>query len=422
MINNKNVKVVLAAALIMTIFFAGNSSAKIIAENALVDFTSEIIFDPDNPDKQPAVFTSGEIVKVRVETSLLSDCGDCIIRWSSDSDYIFFQNIVSKSHYQEATMVISSNLPIGKNVLVSVTAKHNNWERKIAKEIRIISNTAPTVVPVFPKEKNVPSFSYFDVDCRDSKSGKNTEEYGDRVWRCKVTVMDEAGKIIFSKQETAKPGEKIPLVRVKSGAVGINFVDVEIEDTLGSISIVREMINVGLGSTNKDFPDIIIGASYNCRNNSECVFDAGETFKLFPNATGFIYEEITGGVRKPVYTQKGLKCLTYQCNAYFNTSGTKVIEVRAKLSGKTKEGKKIFIANVGESSAVYTSIASMNQKAVVPSSPQVQTVAQTSLTQQISPAEICAKTPSRCKETPGIGGFALTAILIAVVQIIKKKK
>lgn len=414
-------------AIVSILAFTGTVTAKIIAENAVVDFTSGITFDPANPDKQPEKFTPGERITASVSTSRLSDCGGCTISWSSDNPGVVFINQVSKSYSQEATMVINSDITLGKNVEIKVTTSHSGTTREVKKQIMIGSNTAPTAKPVFLKE--VSSFSSFNVDCRDSLSGKDMNEAGDRVWRCKVTVLDEKGVQIDSpKEKTVKPGDNSKLiVSVKSGATPVNKVIVEIEDTMGAVSVYNGMINVVEGPTGKDQPVITIKSYFNCGLNTTCSLSAADTLKLYPNTAGFIWEEITNGITKPIRDQQGRECRTEICNAFFNTSGVKTGQVRAHLSGKTKEDKKIFYINVN---GVQTSTRAGYTPSTMPQTTGNITAGNITATisgnipvprgnagTQISDKEICEKNPDRCKKSPDIGFtggiFAMLVVILA---------
>lgn len=267
-----NVVIMVALVVLVIIFSAGSSSAKIIADNALVEFTSGIIFDPGNQSKQPTVFTSGEKITIRVPHSRLTDCGGCTVSLKSDSSDVTFQNIIQKTYYIEAVMVISPNIALGRNVLTKIETEHKGRKNEVNASLRIISNTPPTADAVYPD--TVPSFTSFPVDCSGSLSGTNINEGNDRVWRCKVKVLDESGKVVISSREkTAKPGEAILPISVKTGAAGVNRIVVEVEDTLGAVSVFNGYVNVGtVGTSFKNVPSVLINSTFTCVY-SDCVIN-----------------------------------------------------------------------------------------------------------------------------------------------------
>lgn len=124
----------------------------------------------------------------------------------------------------------------------------------------------------------MPSFARFSVDCSSSKSGSGFNESGDRIWRCKVIVLNESSKMLIDTAEkTVKAGKIISPVQVNAGNVGVIRVIVEVEDTLGAINRSEGLAQVVKGTTGRDVPIVYISDTITCYQGEECVFDAQET-------------------------------------------------------------------------------------------------------------------------------------------------
>lgn len=400
---NNKIVIAVVLALLALAFCAGISSAKVIAENALVDFTSGIVFDTPRAG-QPATFVAGERVSVKVSTSRLKDCGDCVVSWKSDSPDVIFQDIVQKPYSQEATMIISSNIVAGKNILVSVEAVHNGWTRSVNSSVRIVTNTPPLADVAHPKSG--PSYSPFEVDCSNSKTGSGFNEAYDRIWRCRVTVIDEDGKIIppSPRITTSKPGEIISPVRVKTGAKGVDKIVVEVEDTFGAVSIYNGLINVDMGSTGKDFPVIYVSDKIPCHRGETCIIDASKTIEMDGNVSGFSYWLMDNGTEVAMLKDsKGIDCLASVCKTVFNKTGKFPVKVKGHYFGQKKFGYKITNMMIYPSLSDSQTVAPGQNRSSYP---------------PINPQAAADKGPAKSTQDTGISFLGIVKILFALVLIV----
>jgi len=79
-------------------------------DTCLPELESGIIFDPDNPAKQPTVFTPGESVKIKIRIGHTSGCTGYEYGFKSDNPYIYFDNTEKKYGSIEAIMSIDPNI------------------------------------------------------------------------------------------------------------------------------------------------------------------------------------------------------------------------------------------------------------------------------------------------------------------------
>lgn len=353
----KNISIAIIAIVVFGLMLlSGLPSAKAVADNCLPVFTSGIIIDPKNPDKQPTAVAPGESTEVKFTVDRLRGCTGYDISISSDNPGISFVNVVKTPNALQptslqATMKVDPNIDLGKNAVVTGTVSHSGWSNDITAELGVMTNTKPAVEPIYPDL--VPSYSTFQVDVSSAKSGtgidgKGVDEGGDRVWRAKVTVVAEDGKTVLSvKEKTAGVGETLPLISGKTGAIGFARIFVEIEDTFGAVYVYDGLVNIGTaGASSKDVPPIVINGVFTCVVNTDCELDASGTESPNYNVTGFRFDEITGGIRRPLLNKLGGICSTPVCITRFNRTGTKIIEVRAKIEGKEKFGTKQFLVDV----------------------------------------------------------------------------
>ncbi len=333
------------AAVLICYFLIGFSPVRAASDNCLPEFESGIIFDPDNPAKQPTVFTPGESIKVKIDIGRTSGCTGYEYGFKSDNPYIYFDNTEKKYGSIEAIMSIDPNIGMGKNPKITAILSHGIISIENETEIQIVSNTPPKAEATYPD--NWPSFTSFTVDCSGSMSGNGFNESDDRVWRCKAVVMDENGeKVISDDEKKAAPGQKMPLLNLKTGAKEVNQIIVEVEDTLGVTSEIDGLIDIDKGDTGRDVPIVRIDDLINCYAGEECFLDASETRNRDENVSKLEFWIMEGNREVKQMGNSGGICAALICKYIFQNSGTFQVKVKAYYFMQKKFGHKIVSVNV----------------------------------------------------------------------------
>ena len=303
---------------------------KYVAPLCLPDWKGEIVLS----NKEDLEIGDEIILNANLKPT---DCVDYKIEWNVDDNNIVIFNKSSK----KTKIKIGNGTRIGTHV-IKVLLSNNEKSKEHKAQINIVKNTPPTLVIDY---KYPYSYGTLYVDLSGSKTGSSGNEDNDYFRRCYVRLEDKNGTFVSDGSWNVKHN-KMPLsVKVKTVKMGTHFIYVEIEDSHGAVSAVREEIWVQEGDSKLD-PLIIRVSSdkITCVAGEECKFSAYQTCLLYEGKDiNFAYYDVTYEDHpERLANPNGYYLTGPSFRHIFPNSGNFVVRIKA-TSGNRKGSKEIDV-------------------------------------------------------------------------------
>lgn len=333
-----------------------------------------------------------------------SDCVDYKIEWFVDDSSI----IILNKNSERTQIEIGEGSRIGTHT-IKVVLSNDEKSREHKTQINIVRNTPPTLVAnyEFPY-----SYGYMFVDFSESETGSNGDEYNDCIQRCYVRLSDEYENFVSDGSWNIDHNRKPLSVKIDTAKMGRHFLHMEIEDSHGIVSTVKEEIWVKEGDSK--FDPLIVKAPDRvpCIAGEECKFSADETRLHYKGKSiNFAYHDITyEGHPERLANPDGHYLTGPEFRHIFPYSGNYVVRVTA-TSGDRSGFKDVVV--------IVTDNGTILEPIPTPTPIPMQTEIISAVPQPTLPYQESTAMESASK-IPGMEVW--TAITMIIVAIVFKRK
>ncbi|MBU4579826.1 hypothetical protein KKB43_02315 [Patescibacteria group bacterium] len=350
-------------------------------------------------------------------------CPDAVLSWTVDGGSSSGL-IIEDSHIEKTWLIVKSKPIDGKNPIIRFKATCGGQSVEKTLMVTIGENSKPTIESLSTTPATPLSHRKVVMNCDKCFTGAGTRDQGDYIAEFIVRVISLDGK--FDKTFTQPFGKDN--IKPISVSVGSNLendvykVEARIKDSRGAYSeIFYDTIFVNFGNTDKDVPYVRLKEPIVCIG-LECVFDTQETEDNDLVLSRSFEVKTVSGKFEPLFSVvTGSVCTAPVCRTVFRETGQKEVRIRMSYirNGKKsdKYSEKFVTVCVGcANNNIQTSAAASYS---APLAGQVQPTAPVAAPPSTAVSgDDCAG--YRCKSAPGIGGFALIAILAILSRKIKK--
>ena len=373
-------------------------------------------------------FTQGDTFSVEANYRYSSSCKNyvaVVLTWQALKNNVVTNDIVfTDSHAKKTTAKVVSGAQTGDVVTIRaiLTFVDDPNGVRSEKDINVFIVSKPPAPKIVLSHGQVKSLVRFEVGFKDSEAYGSSNNF---IRNCSLVLRDEQGSNIDTDEVKTVFQKPMPPAKLKANKPGIHTISASCSDSHGTTGRVTETIPVDISDSKRNTPFLIVNKTINCKLG-DCVADFSRT-NAFGKELKVEYIDVTNAnIRNPL----AAKCGNEACRLNLTRLGVYKIKLVAKFLLSSDANGFHYSDKSEETIQVYVSQQTQAQQAEVQATTPAATVQ--AFRDQNQPAAPISATPSpaasgddcagyRCKSAPGIGGFALIAILAILSRKIREK-
>jgi len=351
-----------------------------------------------------------------------------IITWQALRNNVATNDITfGDPHAKKTIATIASGAQTGNTITIRATLSFANNPNGLTspREVNIFVVSKPPAPKISLSFGPLLSLERFNVGIEGSEVFGSSDNF---IVNCEFTLVDEQGKVVDTDTTKTTFGKVMPEAKLQAKNPGIHKIIAICNDSHGTVGTVTESVPIGLGTSKRSMPYLIVNKTLNCYLGN-CVVDFSGT-NSFGKGLDVEYYDITAGDNRNVPANP---CGDQVCKLNITKQGVYTIKLVARfILGSDSNG--FIYSDKGE--AIVQVFASQNisgtavSKAATPVATAQPTAAYRQPTAPIV-REVQASTTAigsvdctgpRCggKSAPGVGILATIFALVVLVRRIKK--